>query len=231
MRLHYGAPPADTSFVPLDEGWNKLREPGALGLQILAVPVMIGTLMALVSAWKACAPDAFEGLSFTIKSDSDGGKSTGLVVAVFTAVSLIAMGVLTLIAVHELLHVSAFPKGGTRFIGVWPSRLLFYAAFHGSLSRNRFLWVLIVPFLVLTITPLIAAAVMRTTHGLIAVVSILNGAFSCGDLLGMALIAAQVPASAEVRNQGWETWWREGKAESGNGKAEGGNDECRRTNV
>lgn len=220
MRLHYGAPPADVSFVPMTEGWNKLREPGAIGLQLLAVPVMIVTLTALIPAWKACVPEVFEGMSIGVKSEAVGEALTGQLRGVFSIGILISISVLGLIAVHELLHVSAFPKGGARFIGVWPAKLLFYAAYHGPLSRNRFLWVTIVPFLVLTIAPLVAAAVMRTTHGLVAVLSILNGAFSCGDLVGMALIAAQVPADAQVRNQGWETWWREEKVEGGRMKDE-----------
>jgi hypothetical protein len=160
-------------------------------------------------------------MSIGVKSEAVGEALTGQLRGVFSVGILISISVLALIAVHELLHVSAFPKGGARFIGVWPSKLLFYAAYHGPLSRNRFLWVTIVPFLVLTIAPLVAAAAMRTTHGLIAVMSILNGAFSCGDLVGMALIAVQVPASAEVRNQGWETWWREDKDEGGRMKVEG----------
>jgi hypothetical protein len=35
-----------------------------------------------------------------------------------------------------------------------------------------------------------------------------NALFSCGDLVGMGLVLAQVPHNAVVRNQGWNTYWR-----------------------
>jgi len=42
----------------------------------------------------------------------------------------------------------------------------------------------------------------------VAAVSIINGAFSCGDQVIVAMIAWQVPRRAILRNQGWETWWK-----------------------
>jgi len=208
MRLQLGPPPADSEFVPASEGWNKLREPGPIGLQLLAVPVMLVTVALLVPAWQACVPGVLQGLSFTIHSNSPQGAPSTPIIAAITAGIIVATAIGALIAVHEVLHALAFPTGGVRFIGVWPTRLLFYAAYHGPMSRNRFLWVMVVPFLVLTITPLALAAILRTSHALVAVTSILNGAFACGDLVGIALVASQVPANAEVRNQGWQTWWR-----------------------
>lgn len=171
---------------------------------------MLVTVALLVPAWQACVPGVLQGLSFTVHSESSDPADSAALVAAFTLLILVATAIGMLIAIHELLHAVAFPARGTRFIGVWPTRLLFYAAYHGPMLRNRFLWVMVVPFLVLTIAPLALAAILRTSHALVAATSILNGAFACGDLVGIALVASQVPANAEVRNQGWQTWWRRG---------------------
>jgi hypothetical protein len=56
--------------------------------------------------------------------------------------------------------------------------------------------------------PLIGAALSQHITVGVAAVSIVNGAFSCGDQVIVAMIAWQVPRRAILRNQGWETWWK-----------------------
>jgi len=117
---------------------------------------------------------------------------------------------LALVSVHESLHALAMPHYGlTRqtLIGVWPTRLLFYAAHMDAMPRNRFLWVFAVPFLVLSLVPLLGCALLQVGPAAVVVVSVINGACACGDLLGIGMIAWQVPRHALVRNQGWQTWW------------------------
>jgi hypothetical protein len=130
--------------------------------------------------------------------------------SLFSLLGVLA-GIPLLIAIHELLHAVCYP-GGLRTsqttIGVWPARLLFYATYLGPMSRNRYLWVYACPFVVLTLLPLVVAAVLRTTPVAIAAMSILNGFFACGDQTCMTLLAWQVPSAAIVRNRGWETWWK-----------------------
>jgi hypothetical protein len=67
---------------------------------------------------------------------------------------------------------------------------------------------LCLPFVVLTLLPLVAAAILRTAPVALAAVSILNGFFACGDQTCMVLLAWQVPSTAIVQNRGWETWWK-----------------------
>jgi hypothetical protein len=141
-------------------------------------------------------------------TEEPGNRRQALTIALSVVGVVVAIPLI--IVLHELLHAICFLGGlwtTQSGIGVWPSRLLFYACYFGPMSRNRFLLVYSMPLLVLTVLPLFAAALMRMTPVALAGVSLLNGVFACGDLVCMSILAWQVPRDATVRNQGWETWW------------------------
>lgn len=209
MRLQIGPPPAASDFEPLKDGWTALREPTPLMLQLVAAPIAIGLAVALYFAWTRLTPLAAGSLSLTVESSSS--DSPGRELSPLGAIVRIGGGFFLLIVVHEVLHAVAMPGWGiTRgtLIGVWPSRMLFYAAHLGPLSKSRFIVVFLMPLLVLTIVPLVISSVLHVANSLVAITSIVNGACACGDLVGVAMIAWQVPRTAQVRNQGWQTWWR-----------------------
>jgi hypothetical protein len=168
-------------------------------MQFAALPVGLVTLLAVFAAWRRV------GLA-------DAVRLRGL------PVEWLPLGVLLsiplLIAVHELLHAAVHPQGGrspATVIGAWPSRLLFYAHYCGPLSRDRFLAVLLMPLVVITLLPLGIAASGWLPPAAVAVLawfSCWNALFACGDLVGFALIACQVPRRALVQNQGWRTFWK-----------------------
>lgn len=71
--------------------------------------------------------------------------------------------------------------------------------------------ILVAPFVVLTLVPLLAHAaglLGRSVEGGLAAASTLNAAMASLDLFGALLLYQQVPSSAEVRNKGWQTYWR-----------------------
>ena len=208
MRLYWGAPPEDPDFHPARDGWIKLREPDPILLQIIAIPVAGLTVVVLLAMWIALAwAHSPEGLLPSMEKPGDPGP---LIVAAFSVVGVV-VAIPLIVALHELLHAICFPGGLNTphsGIGMWPSRLLFYACYLGPMSRNRFLLVYSMPLLVLTVLPLFAAALIRMTPVALAGVSILNGVFACGDLVCISILAWQVPRHATVRNQGWETWWK-----------------------
>jgi hypothetical protein len=120
-----------------------------------------------------------------------------------------------LVLVHELLHAAVHPGWGlshSTILGAWPSRLLFYAHYSGPLSRNRFLCVFTMPFLIITVLPLGMAACGLQLPALIrwavAWASTFNALASCGDYFGMLLVSLQVPGAAIVQNRGWRTYWK-----------------------
>jgi Putative zincin peptidase len=80
----------------------------------------------------------------------------------------------------------------------------------GEMSRNRFVGVLLAPFLIISVAPLVVCALWSIRSDLVMLVSLLNALFACVDLIGAWLLMTQLPSSAMARNKGWETWWREG---------------------
>lgn len=161
-------------------------------MQFLAVPVAVVSGAMIGSLWLWCAPlkhlmrDPAFGLWF---------------VAAFV----------WHIPVHEAIHALVHPGRGLSdrtCIGVWVSRGMFYAHCHGPMSRNRFIAILIAPFIVLSLLPLIVCAVTGWAHPLPVTGSIVNSFLACGDLFGILLLVWQVPCQATIQNQSWRTYWQ-----------------------
>lgn len=195
MRFHLG--PIPHEFEP-DGSWRPIREPGPVVMQFIAVPIGIGVAFLVGYCWHiiGLSPVRFQA------------PHPGLVLFLFL------LSFVVLILVHELLHAVVHPHFGrsrATIIGAWPSRGLFYAHYSGPLSRERFLAIFAMPFLVITVLPLIVAATGFLPPGFIIVAawfSTWNALFACGDHFGMALILSQVPRGAIVQNQSWRTYWR-----------------------
>jgi hypothetical protein len=197
MRFHVGGPPVDETFQPEQSGWTPMREPSPLMLNLMALPMALGVLILLQLAW---------GSDGNVVGPSGNRTPPSSVVLIVSAV----IGVPLLILVHELLHAVVYPRAGrTRdtVIGAWPSRFLFYALYLKELSRNRWLLVYVMPFLVLSIAPLVVCRLVGLKSVPCMVVSLVNGLFSSGDLVIVGLILWQIPRDALMRNKGWATWW------------------------
>jgi hypothetical protein len=197
MRFHIGSLPS--AFVP-HESWRPLREPSPWVMQLCAVPIGFGLALAVGAGWLQLVTASFGPVrpqEFVGAMLSLGGS------------------LLVLIAVHELIHAATHPGWGrsdASVVGVWPSRMLFYGHYTGRLSRNRFLAILAMPFLVLSVLPLALAALGVVPAGfggfLVAWCSTWNALFSCGDVFAIALVLAQIPADSVVQNDGWRTFWK-----------------------
>jgi hypothetical protein len=199
MRFHIGVPPTSSDFTP-SSSWQPLAEPSPCLLQVVALPV--GLLASGSVAW--CWAQL---LGTRIDFDSPA--------ALLRFGLLLLLAFPLLIVAHEMIHAALHPHWGrspATIVGVWPSRLVFFAHYDGELSRNRFLVIFVMPTLVLTLVPLALWAALLPAAPqvgwLLAWCGTWNALFSCGDLVGMALVLAQVPRNAVVRNQGWNTYWR-----------------------
>lgn len=188
MRFKIGAIPPTTDFSPCTP-WVPLGEPTPFAMQFLALPVGIVSVVATCTLW----------LLFT---------ETELQ---FDNLSLILLTLALLIPIHELIHAAVHPQCGLSnesLLGVWPSRMVFYAHYSGELSRNWFIAILLMPFLIISLLPIFVYGIFGTAPDWLVFASVLNAFFSCGDQLGTLLLLWQVPRSAHVRNQGWNTYWR-----------------------
>ena len=191
MRLHLGSIPTSSDFSP-GEQWKRLREPSPWRAQLIATPIAIiaGALVALL--WYLLTPLR---------------EITALCERPF----LLLLAFVVLSVAHELVHAAVNPMAGLSprtILGFWPSRLLFYAHYDGELSRSRFLVLLLTPLLVISVAPLAVAAFGQITSGWTAFVSVLNTVLAGLDMFGAGLVLWQIPSTAIVRNQGWNTYWR-----------------------
>jgi hypothetical protein len=197
MRFNLG--PIPEEFTP-DGSWRPLREPSPLVMQFFALPLGLGMAFVAGYGWHLV------GMPGSIQIDA---RYSGL----FLLALLLCFPALILF--HELLHAVVHPGWGlsqATIIGAWPRRLLFYAHYSGPLSRNRFLCVFAMPFLVITVLPLgmVAGGLHPPTiiRWAVAWASTFNALAACGDYFGMALVFFQVPRAAVVQNQGWRTYWK-----------------------
>jgi hypothetical protein len=206
MRLHYGGVPTSRDFHPEETGWTKLREPQPWLMMWLSLP--LGILAAMLVGW------AWIVLGGVQPRVSFQARSTGQVLA---GLGIGVASVLALIVIHELLHAAVMPDFGLSrktIIGVWPSHGMFYAHHEGELTKGRFLLVFLTPLLVVSVLVPAACLLSGWKPPWLALLTILNALFACGDLFGALLISFQVPRGAICRNQGWMTWWRRPEKEA-----------------
>lgn len=193
MKFYLGSPPVsdEVVFHSEGEGWHQLRiDPSPGWLILLALPASFFLFVAGI-------------FFYLLLSRQDSFLLS------FHWIDFLLLPVL--IVVHELIHALTMPDYRKVLIGVWPSRAMFYAYYDGVMSRNRFLWVGVMPYLLLGLFPLFLAALFPlpsfveerfVNFGLVGSLA------ASGDLIVFLAILLQVPSSAEVHNQGWKTYWR-----------------------
>ena len=188
MKFLLGGIPENADFHPEQGGWQRLREPGPVVMQILGLPIGLGVVivLGLAVAWLGMLD--FEH--------------------VHPAVMLLVL--VGMIPLHECVHLLAHPRMGRSphsIVGFWPATLLFFAHYDHQLSRNRFVLILAAPFLVVSVMPLFVCGLAGWRWGWVALLSMWNGLCAYGDLFGVLLVIWQVPRRALVRNRGYWTWW------------------------
>ncbi len=188
MKLHIGPPPHNPNFSPEKDDWRKFKEPGAILMQVLALP--IGLILAgfVAYTWLKLAP--------TQPS--------------LNSLNLLLLFIL-LIPIHEFIHLLVHPKAGwtkSSIAGVWPSRLLFYAHFIDPLPRNRLLAILIAPLIVLSMLPFLVCISLSVDSSTLFLFSVLNAVCACGDVFACLLILFQVPSRSQICNQGYWSYWK-----------------------
>lgn len=194
MKLIVGVP-HNPDFHPENDGWERLKEPGTKAAIVIGhlASVLLGGLVYLAaSTWGGFSLD-----QFVIDLD------------LWSIPAFIA-----LIAVHERLHALFHPGWGnsphTRY-GVLPKALVFYAHYDAVVTRSRLMVSLTAPFVGLTVIPLFIALLWPATAQTACTIAVLNALFSALDLFNTAILLARVPAGAEIRNQGWQSYWRQAR--------------------
>ncbi|MGZ8851084.1 MAG: DUF3267 domain-containing protein [Thermoanaerobaculia bacterium] len=188
MKFVTGPIPEDPSFDPEGTGWRKLREPHPARINLLAIPIAAVVLGVLFLFIRSYTPIAMKDIG-----------------------SRFLLAFLIIIPLHEGVHALLTPRFGTTretLVGCWPSHMLFYAHYDGELPRERFLAVLLAPFVIITVIPLSVIALLQLNAPWVAAMAFANGLGAAGDLIGVFIVLTQVPRQAIVRNKGWRTYWR-----------------------
>ena len=87
--------------------------------------------------------------------------------------------------------------------------MFLYATYDGELTRSRWLAILLTPFVVISIVPLVVAGVAQVAKVWVAYISVVNAYLASGDILAAGWFLFELPADAVVRNQGRKAYLRE----------------------
>jgi Putative zincin peptidase len=107
--------------------------------------------------------------------------------------------VLLTLFLHELLHLQAAPGGvfaRDAQLGFYARKFMFYAYTSESLSRNRAVLFLLVPFMVLTVLITLLQMLFGWQTGWPGVVAVVNASLSANDLILATVIFLRIPKQA-----------------------------------
>jgi hypothetical protein len=205
MRFVCGPIPPSRVLNPREEGWIPLREKGATRLAVVAILLGLPFLLTAIPLLEAMRLEV-HGLF----------KAQPLVGGAYF------LALLGMVPAHELIHALAYGQGiGSPhlMIGFWPSRCLGYAIYDSPMPRRRVLAMVVAPFLVFSVLPLLCLPWLHgAAWGLLLVFALLHAAICGGDGITSWRLFSQVPSKAWVHNHCWQTYW---SADWGNRPAEG----------
>jgi hypothetical protein len=121
----------------------------------------------------------------------------------------VALGLGFMLA-HEFLHMAALPASTRQHatLGIYAQRAAAFVHFQGQLSRGRSLFLLILPFVALTVAPLLAAPSLGSFVDEWSFVAVWNAFGSSADLMLAAAIVREVPKDAILIWGGAQVCWK-----------------------
>jgi hypothetical protein len=198
VRFRLGSIPDDVAFDPSVGGWAKVKQPRFGWLMLIFLPVSVLLVAVLSSAWAVV-------LRMSGAPSAIGGVVTPEVAG------LLLLGCAAIILVHEAIHLLTLPHLGltvNTVLGFWPETFTPYVSYEGETSRGRQIAVGLAPLLALSVAPLLVGALLGWAPLWVVAVGLLNGFGASADLVGVVLVAWQVPRHGRVRAKGLATWWR-----------------------
>ncbi len=192
MRFVYGPIPEISGLDSEANGWAPLREPDsrrfAFVAILLSVPFQVAAIWILFSS---------------LESFRTRFKSGPLGVLLFVALLL-------LIPTHEFVHALAYLKGlrSRRLImGIWPRRGMAYVIYDSPMRRNRLLFMVAAPFLVLSILPVASLPFLASgARAQVLFLVVIHTAVCVGDAM-IFWHVSRVPPNACLHNKRWTTYW------------------------
>ncbi|KZX57689.1 hypothetical protein A3709_18875 [Halioglobus sp. HI00S01] len=114
--------------------------------------------------------------------------------------------------VHEYAHKAALPGSirRTAEIGLNLTYFGWYLMFDGPISRARYVWLLLLPFITLSIIPMVMAILLPDIASPLAAISIGHGLLCGGDLLGLIRLLSRSSSEHLLYQSGAKTFIKEG---------------------
>lgn len=190
MKFIFGKIPENNEFDPHVQGWLAIKEPPVWAIQLLSLPIAVVAMLVLCWLWSGII--SLEQFDIPV--------NLWLIVWIVAA-----------IIVHELVHAVFHPGygiGPKTLMGFWPVMGIFYAHYDGPISKWRFITILLAPFAILSIVPLLFCAMFQCQSNILFAISEFNALLSCCDLLGSIFIFCQIPSNAITQNKGWNTYYK-----------------------
>ena len=182
MKFKLG--PIDSDSAQPDSNRENIKGMSVWEFQIKAIPIGIIAAIVIGFLW-----------SFVISVNAFIGEFRFPDTVIIFTLCLIG----TLI-IHEFLHFIAHPRNGNpddSVIGFWPSRLFLYAQYNGKTTRRQSCTILMMPFTIISILPLLISMVTMKTTYWIVYISILNAYLSSGDLFLTIRTLRDLPSKAD----------------------------------
>ncbi|MAE61459.1 MAG: hypothetical protein CMJ49_08905 [Planctomycetaceae bacterium] len=193
MRFKLGPLPANEAFSPLETGWRRSREPGAVWLQVIAVPAAV----VLVAVF---------GLALGMFTWSG---------SIDVNMNLMRWGIVIMIPIHELVHAVTTPGWGMSdktVVGFWARRLLPYAVYTEALTRRQIMWLILMPFVALSVVPAAVQLALGVDSEVLTHLVVINAGLCSGDIPLAFVFWFGTPRGALVRNKGYDSYWKAGEA-------------------
>ena len=190
MLFRLGPPPdslTDSEFATGE--WRRVPRPPLWAVHVLSLPA--GALMALLVlvAWILLTPP------FDL---------------VFESSDKVTVAIASVILLGLVLQISTYPRMGLSkqsVFGLWPSRLTLYTAHTSQLTKRQSIATLLLPFMVLSILPLLFVIVFRTSSGWLIFGSCLAAGVH-GINVFLALPVLRLPSKCVIAGRGFEPYWR-----------------------
>jgi hypothetical protein len=219
MRFHLGPFPENENFEPESEGWSALPD---VNLDTIHLRALRGSLY-LFLLWLPLFLLAFPLELLTPQTIQLSPNEFQIQIPIFQIPYWLILTILIAILIlfipaHEMVHALCCPGWGlstNTVVGLWLQKGFLYVFYDGAMSRNRFMFVLLAPYLFLSLLPLAMIAISRFTGWTPVMIisltwtTLLGSLLAGGDFASMgSLISSKLPNTAQIRNNGQKSYWK-----------------------
>lgn len=190
----------ELSHQLLSNGWVKIKEPKSLTLAvILSFPLTFPLIAPVLWLAYLLKPELFSFIA------SDTLKFTFSLDWRFL---LFVLSIFAYMFFHEMLHMVFVPNFAKSEKTVWGLNSMFGFVFSSEpMTKERFLVVSSMPFLLLSIVALLIFYVLRLLNGYTFILCLINAAGSCVDFLNIFIVGFGVKKRHTIICNGFDTFY------------------------